>query len=288
MRKIEILRHYTKEIISVLIGVIILVFNFMFISTMEGFGFLVPILNMVGSLVIVIPPLLIFYSRYRITKEMEDEFIAFIRDLSDSINSGMTLPMALNHCSKRDYGVISSHVNRIASQVDWGISFEKAMMNFADKSRSMPIRRAVSTMIETYRVGGKISDTLNAVTTSLTTIEKIRRERLASVYSQIVTLYIIFFVFIIIMVVLQVFIIPMLSEGDMASIGFMSESESIPIEFYSEIFIYLIIIQGFFAGLVTGKIAEGSLTAGIKHTLILIVLGYSIFTILTQFQITPF
>ncbi len=43
-----------------------------------------------------------------------------------------------------------------------------------------------------------------------------------------------------------------------------------------------------FAGLATGKMAEGSVIAGVKHSLVLIVIGYSIFSIAGHFQISFF
>jgi flagellar protein FlaJ len=43
-------------------------------------------------------------------------------------------------------------------------------------------------------------------------------------------------------------------------------------------FLFLLMTQGLFAGLVIGKIAEGSIKAGIKHSIILIVLAFLIST----------
>jgi flagellar protein FlaJ len=36
----------------------------------------------------------------------------------------------------------------------------------------------------------------------------------------------------------------------------------------------LALVQGFFGGLVAGKMGEGSISAGLKHSLIMILLGY--------------
>jgi hypothetical protein len=43
-------------------------------------------------------------------------------------------------------------------------------------------------------------------------------------------------------------------------------------------------MQGFFAGLATGKMAEGSIVGGLKHSIILIVTGYLVFSMASQFQ----
>jgi flagellar protein FlaJ len=39
-------------------------------------------------------------------------------------------------------------------------------------------------------------------------------------------------------------------------------------------FLHMTLIQGFFGGLVSGKMGEGSVNAGLKHSLVLMSLGY--------------
>ena len=90
---------YLHEAVFMSTGAAILAVNILYV--MEIFPFFFPILNVIGGLIATVPPVWILYTRYSISKEMEQQFIIFIRDVSDSIKSGMTLPMALNHCSKR-------------------------------------------------------------------------------------------------------------------------------------------------------------------------------------------
>ena len=45
----------------------------------------------------------------------------------------------------------------------------------------------------------------------------------------------------------------------------------------SNSFLYLLLIQGFFSGLAIGKLAEGNLNAGIKHSFALILISFLIF-----------
>ncbi|HDD72640.1 MAG TPA: type II secretion system F family protein [Candidatus Aenigmarchaeota archaeon] len=272
---------YCAEAACIITGVVVILLNYIFIS--NTVPFLVPVLNVFGGLVIIIPPVLLIYTKYRVRKESEKSFIAFIMDLADSINSGMTLPLALQHCSKRGYPVLSKKIKKLAAQVDWGVPFERALQNFAKKTYSPAIKRAVTTIVETYKVGGRISDTLESVTKSMITIDKISEERRSSVYSQTVTLYIIFFVFIAIITAMQVFIIPSLSMENLPNP--IATGVSIPQEEMKEMLTYLIVIQGFFAGLVTGKMAEGSTISGIKHSIFLVVAGYLLFSLATQVKI---
>ena len=175
-------------------------------------------------------------------------------------------------------------IKDLVAQVQWGVPFKKAIKIFSRKTKSLPIKRAVTTIIETYKIGGRISDTLQAVGASLLEIGKIKEERTASVHSQIITSYLIYFVFIFILVILQTFLIPALSDMPDPSGGEGMVSSDI----YSGGFLNFIIIQGFFAGLVTGKMAEGSVVAGFKHSVLLITTGYTLFSFASQFQFNLF
>jgi flagellar protein FlaJ len=277
---------YFLELISIAVGAMILITNNIFV--VEVIPLLVPVLNVIGGIILIVPPTLIIYTKYRTKREVEQRFIGFVLDLADSITSGMTLPMALEHCSKRDYASLTPLINDLNAQVNWGIPFDKALKNFARGTGSKPVRRSVTTIIETYKVGGKISDTLSAVSKSMLTIEKLNKERRSSVYSQIVMLYLIFFVFIGILIIMQVSLIPVLSPEEIGGLSLTMQTTIVPAELYTETFIYFIIIQGFFAGLAVGKMAEGTVAAGLKHSAFLIIIGYALFSFAVQFQISFF
>lgn len=281
---------YFYEIISIITGVVILLVNIFVIQNI--FPFIFPLFNVIGGVIAVVPPSWIFYKRYKTNKQIEQQFIVFIRDLTESINTGMTLPLALKYCSKRNYLALSPFIKQLAAQVDWGVPFKRALEIFAKKTKSISIGRAVTTIIETYKVGGRVSDTLNAVGRSLIEIGKIREERTASVHAQIVTSYLIYFVFIFILVILQTFLIPALAPPKIPGVaigGILGGTGgSVQTEIYTEGFVNFIIVQGFFAGLVTGKMAEGSIVAGFKHSILLIATGYTLFSFASQFQIKIF
>jgi hypothetical protein len=146
----------------------------------------------------------------------------------------------------------------------------------------------VTTIIQTYNMGGKVSDTLAAVGKSLVEIGKIKEERTASVHSQIVTSYLLYFVFISILIILQTFLIPALSMPEIPGIGVSTPMSGNTGQTYATGFLNFIIVQGLFAGLATGKMAEGSMIAGFKHSILLITTGYTLFSFTSQFQVKLF
>ena len=56
------------------------------------------------------------------------------------------------------------------------------------------------------------------------------------------------------------------SEGDM--------------DLYNRLFFHALVIQGFFAGTVTGKIGEGKAVAGFKHSVLFIIVAVIAYTLL--------
>ena len=94
-----------------------------------------------------------------------------------------------------------------------------------------------------------------------------------------ITGYIIFFVFLAVMLGLQQFLVPSLTQ--VSPIGVLTGGagqEGLASE-YKVVFRNLIIIQGLFAGLTVGKMAEGSMFAGIKHSLFMVFVGTVVFYI---------
>jgi flagellar protein FlaJ len=267
MKKIK---EYLKDtnvqvtLISVIIGLSLFVYN--------NFVLKNPLVNVFAIVLVLIGPVTLEYVRYNKMKNIENRFPDFLRDISENIAAGMTLPQAIKALKHVDYGELSPHVKKMIIQIDWGVTFEDVLKDFSEEGTPL-IKRTVSTVIETYGGGGDLSEVLRSVGKSVSQVNNLRKERYSGVYSQILSGYLIFFVFIGILVSLQKFLIPSLVSISAPELGFTSLTT---VEFYSDIFQWLILIQGFFSGLVIGKMAEGNLIAGLKHSLILTLVGYTI------------
>jgi flagellar protein FlaJ len=145
-------------------------------------------------------------------------------------------------------------------------------MNFAREAKSPTINRAIGLIAQAERAGGKIETVLESVALSVNQIETIKKERKASISNLVTQGYIIFIVFIVIMLVLEIKILPLITgiatpEGTGAP-----QTSSMDPDALSKPILYLLIIQSLFAGLVIGKLSEGSIFNGIKHSFILVAL----------------
>ena len=221
-------------------------------------------------------------------------FPEFVRALVSAIKSGMPVSRAILHVAEADFGDLTPYVKKLAYQVEWNIPIHKALLLFGDATGNKIIKRALATVIEAETSGGNIEDVLDSITHSLVEIKKIKEKRRAAVHSQIVQNYIIFFIFLGVIVTIQNMLIPYVLNLQGAQFGSSDilapmEStivQSVPIDVSSlgafvfslggwfmslnGIFLMLAVVQGFFAGLVIGKLSEGNLKYGVKHSLILV------------------
>jgi flagellar protein FlaJ len=215
----------------------------------------------------------------------------------------MPVSKAIIYVSNNDYGPLNKFVKKLANQVEWAIPVHKAFMTFANATDSDVIKRSISTVIEAEEAGGNMEDVLESITISLVEIKKIKETRRASVNSQVIQSYVIFFVFLGVMILIQNLLIPYIanmqnpgSDGfqlSNAGVGGMVQKVSLNFsslqDFISSlirwflslngVFLMLALIQGFFAGVVIGKLSEGELSAGFKHSLILMTVAFFIITL---------
>jgi flagellar protein FlaJ len=259
----------TKVIlILVFIGVDIYVLNFLFLSSLP--------LTMISIGIVVAGPLIFEYKKYKENKEIEERFPDFLRDVTENIRTGMTLTQAIVSTKNTYYGVLTPHIKKIVTKIDWSLPFNQILLDFSSHSTPL-IQKTVSTIIETYEGGGDISQILDASSKTIKEINKIRKERFSSIYNQMVTGYSIFFIFIGVLIILNKFLVPTLFTFTSPEMG-MANLQDISSTYYN-MFQWLIIVEGFFSGLVIGKMAEGSMIAGLKHSVILIIVGYGSFVL---------
>jgi flagellar protein FlaJ len=260
----------TKVILLlVVIGVSIYLFNFFTI-------FYLP-LTLLSISIVVTGPALFEYKKYKHNKEIEERFPDFLRDITQNIKTGMTLTQAIIATKNTYYGALTPHIKKIVTKIDWAIPFDEVLKEFSSQTTPL-IKKTVSTITETYSGGGDITQILEATGKTIKEINKIRKERFSAIYNQMITGYIIFFIFIGVLIILQKYLVPSLFAFSSPEIGISGIQDAA--KTYSDIFQWLILIEGFFSGLVIGKMAEGSLLAGLKHSFVLTVIGYGVFLLL--------
>lgn len=238
------------------------------------------LINFIGVFIFVGPIIIIKYRDYTKLKNMEEMFPVFLRDFVETVRGGMTIPQAFKSVSRNEYKDLNRYVKKISAQLDWGIPVDKVLLKFSDEAKSRIIARIISSVVESHRFGGNLTDTLEALSATAIEVDRLRAERMLYMNSQMITGYIIFFVFLGVMIGLEKFLVPGLAEAGTGMLGMGGEVATPGIaEEYKTVFRNLILIQGLFAGLSVGKMAEGVIIAGLKHSLFMMFVGFLLFTI---------
>ncbi|MFH1638082.1 MAG: type II secretion system F family protein [Candidatus Woesearchaeota archaeon] len=220
-------------------------------------------------------------------KRIEDMFLQFVRNMKTAVMSGISIPSAVIQASQKPYSELDPYIKKLANQIKLGIPIHVAFVTFANDTGNKMIRRVITIVIEAEASGGDISTVLEAVTESLSSVKNLQEEQKSAVFSQIIQGYVVYFIFIIIMLVLQLKLFPKLTElggngGGEGLLGSMPIGGSIGgaagAANLDGMFLMLILIQGFFAGIMIGKFSGASLKQGFLHSLILVTLAALIIT----------
>jgi flagellar protein FlaJ len=250
-------------VILAFFGILLFLINFLTLKS--------DIVSIVSVVLVVITPIILKYRDYRENKEIEEMFPDFLRDITQNIETGMTVTQAIKATKDNHYGALTPYVRKIIVKIDWAVPFERILVDFSRSSTPL-IKKTVSTILETYKGGGDISHVLSAAGGTIKEINKIKKERFSAIYNQMLNGYAVFFMFVGVLIILKTYFIPSLfSFSETVSSGGSME------QLYNNSFQWLIIIEGFFSGLVIGKMAHGSILAGLKHSLLLTVVGYGLF-----------
>ncbi len=264
MPRVEIREKKIAWAVSTCLGVIIIVTAVLTMrdkSLFEDYLFF-------AAFVIVFPPAVLDYVEYRWKKSIDAHLPDLFRSIVQAQQTGMTLPQAMEEASKRNYGSLTLELKKMVNQLSWGLSFEEAFQEFGERANTDLVQRTVPLIIEAYRSGGRIEKIFAPMGSFTQATLTMKKERRAQTRPYIAIIYVSFFVFVFTVVLLfKTFFVEM---GGSPVIGFSTLTP----EAAWRIFFHMSFIQAFFGGLVAGKMGEGTVSAGLKHSIILMASGY--------------
>ncbi len=272
--------------IGIAAAAVILVFDIIFFRSDERMLFF---LGGIAFSIAGLPFIIGLVMEGRTEQGVNEMFLEFARNLAESVGAGTPVSKSIVNMKNKNYGLLSSYVVKLSNQIELGIPVNSAFRTFADDIGSPVIQRAVSLMGEAERAGGEIDYILESTAKSIAEVEKLKKERKAAIYNLVVQGYIVFFIFLGIILVMEYKIVPMtssvggLSTGGGFDINKISEGagvagEGLTPEQFTRPFLYLLLAQGLFAGLTIGKLTEGSIKKGIKHSFVLMISSFLVST----------
>ncbi|PSH01810.1 MAG: hypothetical protein BRC26_02940, partial [Nanohaloarchaea archaeon QH_8_44_6] len=151
-------------------------------------------LFLLGLLIGVLPYGFISFLKNRALQEMENQFPAFLKDLAESKRGGMTIIQAFESAQETDYGRLNHEIDKIHYQLTWGIPFPEVMERFSKRMEdSSVIQELVSILLQSFRSGGDITRTIEAIAEDSEKLKRAVQEKNAKIKQQVFIMYIIYF-----------------------------------------------------------------------------------------------
>jgi flagellar protein FlaJ len=269
------------HLIGICLGIIIILFSLLVINSKFFF-----LMVGIGILIAVLPFIFIIINENKIDREKEEMFLEFARNLVESVKTGTPISKSITNVRNKSYGILSENIDKLANQINLGIPLNTALNTFSMDVKNKTISRALTLIGHAEKAGGEIGEILESVAEAVNMSDKLKKERKAAISTLVVQGYIIFLVFIAIVLIMQIKILPMISGiADANIFGDEEKGKKVSSNELSNAFLYLLLVQGFFSGLVIGKLSGGNVKQGIKHSFALMFLSFFFSTIANLFLV---
>jgi len=200
---------------------------------------------------------------------------SFLRDLTEVKKTGLSPERCIESLSNRDYGAFSKELRKISSEISWGVSIRKVIIDFVKRTRSWMTQIVMFLLVETIDVGGGTIAMIESLARFNNMTQEVEKEKRMAVRPYILMPY-----FGAIMLVATTIMI-ITFTGQTLSVG-----ETMPAENLSSLivaFTTACIFNNYLIGLVAGKISEESVSAGFKHAAILVIMTVAAAKLLPMF-----
>lgn len=240
----------------------------------------------IALMITLFPPAVIEFMNLQWERGIDKNIPRLLREIAESGQTGLTLTRAIEVSSERDYGPLTKELKQLVVQLSWGSSLEDALRAFAKRAKTKLAQRTADLIIEVARSGGDTQAVMEQVNRHIGELQSIDRERYAAMRPYSAVVYIAFGVFLFtdIMLIKSFFTqIVQLQAKVMATAGgggsVFAGAGSVDVKFLKQALFHAVVIQAVFGGLIAGKMSEGRLGAGLKHTLILLAIALVAFLV---------
>lgn len=215
-------------------------------------------------------------------RKIVSNFPDFLNRLTSFHESGFTLTKSLNELQLSDLGILNSEVRKMNLDIEWNGSVVQAFKNFGKRVKIIAVLRVATLLESASGMTGNIKETLIIAAGDALTNKMLEEERKTAMKMQIIIIYVSFFIFLYVSNSLVSGFLPQIPDVTAGSevTGIIGEGitfSGIDKPMYERIFFHATILVGFFSGLVAGQIGEGDPRNGLKHSILMVLIGLGFF-----------
>jgi len=232
---------------------------------------------LVAILFIITPFAIFFEMRKSKLRTLEDRMPDFLKQLAGMNEAGLTLTQAIAYTSESNLGVLTYEIKKIHRAIEWGTITIDALLKFEKRIESSAISRVITLIAKASESTSDIRSVLSIAAKDADIGQRLKSERFSSLLIYVMIIYLSFFVFLFIIVVLLVYFLAKMPSGNEAAMFKTSSLANIKTLFY-----HASLLQAFFSGLIAGQMGEGNPRAGLKHSILMLVIAFVVFAYFLQ------
>jgi flagellar protein FlaJ len=277
MRKIYRKTRQLMALVSVICALLVFIVPLL-TSPIETVALYSNELLLVAILVSVVPSAVLDYLNQKWVSAIEKQMPMLVRGVSESQETGVTIVKALEKVveDKMVGKPLSDEVRKLTVQMSWGTSFEGALTKLKDRIGSPIVSRFCALVLEASRSGGQIKKVFTGTSGFMEEMKEMDEDTNAQMRPYIVVIYVAFFVFLFTAVILvRSFFTPLEGYPQI-----LSQFSIVGVKTFKDFFYRNMLVSAVTGGLMAGKIGERRIMGGLKHAIVLSVVGYVVFFIL--------
>jgi flagellar protein FlaJ len=215
-------------------------------------------------------------------REIEERLPDFLRDVAEGGRFGMTLSKSIVSAAKGKYGKLTPEIQRMAFQIQWGVSATEALALFGERVKTPLVNRVSALIIKASTAGGNVADVLELVAVDTKETHLMQRERRASMQAYTSVIYIAFGVFVVTVLILQATFLTEMAKTAAAAQAVQGQGGAVAggavqgasidptlIPQIKEVYFYAAIVHALGDGLLAGVISAGKFSAGLLHAFVM-------------------
>jgi flagellar protein FlaJ len=226
-----------------------------------------PIAVAITLIVSAVPPAIVHQKIAGRKASMEKGISNFLRDLTETRKTGLSPEACISNLSGRDYGAFSKELQKMSSDIGWGIPMRNVIMSFVKKTKSWMSQIVMFLLLEAVDVGGGTIAMIESLARFNNMTQEVEKEKKMSVRPYMIMPY--FGAILLVSTTLMT----LLFTTNTIAMGGETAASAANTDNLSMIFTVSVITHCYLIGLVCGKISEESLAAGFKHAAILVLIA---------------
>ena len=217
-------------------------------------------------------------------REIEEHLPDFLREISSSTSSGMTIYDAIISSSRGDHGKLTPEIQKMASQLSWGIPVKESLENFAKRVNTTSVKRIVVTINKALEIGGNTSKVFEAAAKEIDQTKLVEQQRRTEMSLYSIVIFISFFVFLAVILIIDKTIFKefLTLQSKMAGqkIGNLQIASGVDEGVLRNAFFSFVLVQSVGGGLLGGFMMDGKISSGVRFGFILVLISFFVFKIL--------